>query len=201
LSRRDLDVLAFVGEQYAVRVDQLTVLLGAGERTAQRVVARLRAAGLVEARPLLAGEPARVWLTRAGVRASGRTFGAWAPRVGLLAHVAAVVWVRLYVQSRSPSSEWVCERVLLRDRGKPGDHVPDAVVVAGTESHAIEVELTVKSRARTVRILDELSGSHDAVVYFTTPATRSHLERLGGTTRWPRLAIRDLADSIASVKP
>ena len=38
LSRRDVEVLAFVGEQYAIRVDQLTVLLGAGERTAQRVV-------------------------------------------------------------------------------------------------------------------------------------------------------------------
>jgi len=201
LSRRDLEVLAFVGEQYALRVDQLTMLLDAGERTAQRVVARLRTAGLVEARPLLAGEPAWLWLTRPGVRASGRDFGAWTPRLGLLAHVEAVSWVRLYVQSRTVSSEWVCERVLLRDRANQGDHVPDGVVVSGRESHAIEVELTVTSRTRTERILDELTATHDAVVYFTTAATRAHLERLSGPRRWPRLAIRDLDACIATVRP
>jgi hypothetical protein len=201
LSRRDLWVLAFVGEQYALRVDQLAVLLGSGERTAQRVISRLRAAGLVQARPLLAGEPTWLWLTRAGARASGRDFGAWTPRLGMLAHVEAVTWVRLYVQSRSPSSEWVCERVLLRDRADPRDHVPDGAVVSGRESHAIEVELTVKSRTRTERILDELSQTHDAAVYFTTPATSSHLQRLGGTERWPCLAIRDLQACVAAVRP
>jgi hypothetical protein len=201
LSRRDLEVLAFVGEQYALRVDQLAVLLGAGQRTAQRVIARLRAAGLVEARPLLAGEPTWLWLTRDGARASGRDFGAGTPRLGMLAHVEAVTWVRLYVQSRSASSEWVCERSLLRDRADQRDHVADGVVVSGRESHAVEVELSVKSRARTQRILDELSKAHEAVVYFTTPATRSHLERLGGSSRWPRLAIRDLDACIATVRP
>src|SRR5258708_1340289 len=66
LSRRDLQTLAWVGEQYAVRLDQLEALLGRGQRTAQRTAARLRAAGLVRVRPLLAGEPAWLWLTPAG---------------------------------------------------------------------------------------------------------------------------------------
>jgi hypothetical protein len=201
LARRDLEVLAFVGEQYALRVDQLAVLLGAGERTAQRVISRLRSAGLAEAKPLLAGEPTWLWLTRAGARASGRDFGSWTPKLGMLAHVEAVTWVRLYVRSQARSSEWVCERCLLRDRIDPRDHVADGVVVSGRESHAVEVELSVKSRARTQRILDDLSQAHDAVVYFTTPATRSHLERLGGSSRWPRLAIRDLDACIATVRP
>ena len=118
----------------------------------------------------------------------------------MLAHVEAGSCVRLYIRARSPDSGWVCERVLLRDRAHPGEHVPDAVVINGGESHAIEVELTVKIRARTERILDELSVAHDAVVYFTTPAPRSHLQRLGGTSRWPRLAIRDLHECIAQVR-
>ncbi|HEY1777050.1 MAG TPA: hypothetical protein VGG41_12900 [Solirubrobacteraceae bacterium] len=201
LSRRDVEVLAFVGEQYGLRLDQLGVLLARGERTPQRVVARLRQAGLVEARPLLAGEPGWLWLTAAGRRASGRPFPGWAPRLGLLTHIEAVTWVRLYVRSRSSESGWVCERTLLKDRVRQADHVPDGVVLTPAgESHAIEVELTVKSRARTERIIDELSAAHDAVVYFTTPATRSSIERLGGTGRWPRLAIRDYHESVAAVR-
>lgn len=201
LSRRDLAVLGFVGEQYVLRTDQLGVLLERGERTPQRVVARLRHAGLIESRPLLAGEPSWVWLTPAGRRASGRSFAAWQPRVGMLAHLEAVTWVRLYVQSRSPGSEWVCERTLLKDRRSQSDHVPDGVVIAASdESHAIEVELTVKSKQRTARILDELSAAHDAVVYFTTPATRSSLERLSKDGRWPRLVIRDYRAALEQVR-
>ena len=116
LSRRDVEVLAFVGEQYALRLDQLGTFLGRGERTPQRVVARLKQAGLVEARPLLAGEPGWLWLTPAGRRAAGRPFARWSPRLGLLAHIEAVTWVRLYVRSRSPESGWVCERTLVKDR-------------------------------------------------------------------------------------
>lgn len=194
-------MLGFVGEQYALRLDQLAVLLERSERTPQRVVARLRAAGLIDARPLLAGEPAWLWLTRAGVRASGQRFASWSPRLGMLAHLEAVAWVRLYVRSRSPESGWVCERTLLRDRASQAEHVPDAVVVTPSgESHAIEVELTVKSRVRTERILDELSAAHDAVAYFTTPATRAHLERLGGSGRWPRLVVRDLRECTQLVR-
>jgi hypothetical protein len=202
LSRRDLEVLVFVGEQYAVRLDQLGVLLDRGERTPQRVVARLRHAGLVEARPLLAGEPAWIWLTPEGRRACGRSFPSWQPRVGMLAHVEAVTWVRLYVQLRAPSSEWISERTLLKDRRSQSEHTPDGVVLmASGESHAIEVELTVKSKTRTERILDELSAAHDAVVYFTTPATRSSLERLAGSDdRWPRLVIRDYRTALEHVR-
>src|SRR5260370_312943 len=83
LSRRDLQTLAWVGEQYAVRLDQLEALLGRGQRTAQRMAARLRAAGLTRVRPLFAGEPAWLWLTPAGARECPSGFGAWEPKLGL----------------------------------------------------------------------------------------------------------------------
>jgi hypothetical protein len=200
LSRRDLEVLAWIGEQYAIRLDQLELLVGRGERTAQRIAARLRSAGLVDARPLFAGDPAWLWLTSAGARECSTGFQAWEPRLGLLAHVAAVNWVRLYVQDRSPGSEWVCERQLLRERDRQDQHVPDGLVLLDRRSHAVEVELTVKSRARTERILDELSAAHDVVLYFTSRATRAHLERLDGHGRWPRLELRDLEQTIKALR-
>src|SRR5271166_174598 len=71
LRRRDLEVLAWLGEQYGARVDQLEVLLGCGPRTVQRTVARLRAVGLVRTQRMIVGEPAWVTPTGAGIAACG----------------------------------------------------------------------------------------------------------------------------------
>ena len=191
LRRRDLDALAWVGEQYAARLDQLEALMACGPRTVQRTVARLRDAGFVELRRVLVGEPAWVLPTPAGLRACGSSFGVWAPRIGLLSHVAAVNDVRLHVQGRSPGSEWICERALARDRtGR--EHLPDGVALAEGQRVAIEVELTIKSRRRVTAILDELSGRHDAIVYFCAPGPHRLLSEFADTGRWAKLGVREL---------
>lgn len=192
LCRRDLDALAWAGEQYAARADQLSVLLGCGPRTVQRLIARLRQARLADQRRLLAGEPAWVIPTVKGLRACDLSFGAWRPRLGLLSHVAAVNDVRLHIQERSPEAEWVCERVLAREREHPGEHLPDALVITEDRRVAIEVELTVKSRKRLESILNELAGRYDAVLYFCAPAPRRVLGELADTGRWPALGLREL---------
>lgn len=191
LRRRDLDILAWTGEQYAARTDQLEMLMDAGPRTVQRTLARLRDQGMVTTRRLLAGEPAWVLPTTAGLRACGSGFGMWQPRVGLLAHVAAVNYVRLHIQQRSPASEWIAERTLARDR-QAGQHLPDAVVLADGQRVAVEVELTVKSQRRVTGILDELAGRFDAVVYFCAAGPRRQLAQLADTGRWPTLGVRQL---------
>jgi hypothetical protein len=191
LRRNDLDALTWVGEQYAARVDQLEVLMDCGPRTVQRTVARLRDAGLVELRRVLVGEPAWIFPTSAGLRACGSNFGVWAPRIGLLSHVAAVNDVRLHVQDRSPGSEWICERSLARDRiGR--EHLPDGLALVDGQRVAIEVELTIKSRRRVTGILDELAGRYDAVVYFCAPGPHRLLGEFADSGRWPSLGIRDL---------
>jgi len=193
LRRSDLDALAWVGEQYAARVDQLEVLMGCGPRTVQRTVARLRDAGFVSVRRVLVGEPAWVLPTSAGLRACGSSFGVWAPRIGLLSHVAAVNDVRLHVQARSPGSEWICERELARDRAGR-EHLPDGIALVDGQRVAIEVELTIKSRKRVTGILDELAGRYDTVVYFCAPGPHRLLGELADTGRWPSLGIRELPD-------
>ena len=74
LRRRDIEVVGWLAEQYGARADQLEVLMGAGPRTVQRTVARLRAAGLVTTRRVLVDEPAWVLPTSAGMAACGSGF-------------------------------------------------------------------------------------------------------------------------------
>lgn len=193
LRRRDLEVLGWLAEQYAARADQLEALLDSGPRTVQRMLARLRSAGLVETRRLLVGEPAWVIPTSVGLRSVNQGFGVWRPRLGLLAHVAAVNDVRLHVQGRAPESEWVPERVLARER-EPQEHLPDGVVISEGQRVAIEVELTVKSQRRVRPILDELSSRHDTVLYFCAPGPHRQLSSFGESGRWPKLGVRELPD-------
>ena len=136
-------------------------------------------------------EPPWLWPTAAGIRVCQAGFRPRTPNLALIHHVAAVNEVRLRIAQRSPHSRWTCERVLARELER-GAHLPDAVVETGGQRHAIEVELTPKSSSRVELALAELSRRYDAVLYFTTSATRAQLERLGGTERWPKLGLRAL---------
>jgi hypothetical protein len=191
LRRRDLEVLGWVAEQYAARTDHLEILLDCGPRTVQRVLARLRNTELVTTRRMLVGEPAWVIPTTAGLRATGQSFAVWQPRVGLLAHIAAVNDVRLHVQARSPNSEWVPERLLARER-HAGEHLPDGVVLVEGQRVAIEVELTVKSHRRVTAILDELTARFDTTLYFCAAGPHRQLTTLAEAGRWPTLGVREL---------
>jgi hypothetical protein len=193
VAARDVELLVWMAEQYAARVDQVACWLGRSERTAWRSAARLEALGWVEAGRLLVGEPAWVWPTGRGLREAGAGFSkAWVPSVGRLSHVAAVNEVRLHVEARSPGSLWVPERVLARERSGPREHLPDGEVHVGGERHAIEVELVPKAKPRVVGVVEELSGRYDRVVYFCSAKARRQLEALAARNDWPRLALRDL---------
>jgi hypothetical protein len=194
LRRRDLEVLGWLAEQYGGRIDQLEVLLAAGPRTVQRTVARLRAAGLVRTQRVLVDEPAWVLPTSAGMSACNSGFGAWRPRIGLLNHVAAVNDVRLHIQGRAPTTEWIPERVLARDR-LAGEHLCDGLAITEGRRVAIEVELTVKSWRRVTAILDELAVRFDAVLYFCAPGPHRQLTELAASGRWPTLGVRELPKS------
>lgn len=192
LRSRDLDLVAWTGEQYAARVDQVQALLGCGPRTVQRVVARLRDAGLVEVRRLLVGDPAWVIPTTAGLRACGVGYGQWCPRLGLLAHVAAVNDVRLHVKARSPQAEWVCERAVARERESQREHLPDAVIAIDGKRIAVEVELTVKSKRRVRGILGGLRHEYDATLYYCAPGPHRQLSAMAASGEWPGLGVREL---------
>src|SRR3954451_25375163 len=95
----------------------------------------------------------------------------------------------MLVARRRPQAVWVWERELTAQplQGAPSvrTHRPDAVVRGGAGRRvAVEVELTLKSRARLERIVGQLLGEFDAVSYFAAPAPARALEgiaeRVGG---------------------
>lgn len=166
-SARDLELLRIVGEQYAVTLPQLARMMGCSAHAARWLRTRWERAGWARGRALLVGEPVFVWLTRRGHSLAGIDYAVWRPNAGMLAHIAAVTDVRLHVLDRHPGATWVCERELHRERaatsaGRQRDR-PDGLVVIDGHEVAVEVEMTLKRRARIEQIMTELVARHGSV--------------------------------------
>jgi hypothetical protein len=151
---RDLAVLAWIGEQYAVRMDLLRVLLGRyrGEpgrpglpaagpplsvQTARAQVRRWEEAGWAR-RQFVLGQmwvvPTIAGLRLAGLRDGARTLSVWQPVVTQLAHTHAVALVRLQLEARmEPGQTWICERYLRRENAQTRRHVYDGAVELAVE--------------------------------------------------------------------
>jgi hypothetical protein len=140
-THRDVAALAWVAEQYAVRVDVLGLLLGRLSPEVPRTVhAWEYATGQRAELPALAEATVRYHLRRwhracwvSTQRALGRTWIVPTPKgLGLtgvdwrpwslvpsrLAHVHAVGLVRLAIETANPDAEWVSERELARLRAQ-----------------------------------------------------------------------------------
>jgi hypothetical protein len=190
LTARDAAALRFLGEQYAVRVDVLAVVLGRlspalpqapgtlGPRTLRQRLARWQQAGWVERRRLLG----HTWVlpTRAGLRLAGLPFDVWEPAESRLAHHHAVSLVRLAREPVPGRGGWVCERELWRRRGRASWHIADGAMPVpvppswqqqGIDQawELVEVELTQKTRPRLVAVL-KTRAPHTAHVTYYVPA-------------------------------
>jgi hypothetical protein len=192
LSERDERLLRLIGEQYAITVDQLARLIGRTPRTGRWLRDRWRLAGWVESRQLTAAGPSFLWLTRAGTRVAGSPFRTWRANAALASHIEAVTGVRLLLEPQLRPGEWVCERALAKSLcfGSPvRAHLPDAVIAAGDGRIAVEVELTLKSRARLEALLLELGRDYDRVCYFAAPSLVPRLRELAETLPWQNIAV------------
>jgi hypothetical protein len=193
LSERDRALLAWIGEQYTIRVDLLAVLMAqrsddpatraTGRVTQQSVSRRVvawRRAGLVRSRQLEAWSPSTVWLTADGVAAAGLPWRPYEPTLVTVAHRHAVGLVR--AEAEAMGLGWICERELREGLGGQPLHLPDGVVLStddrGKEWRtAIEVELTRKTEARVVAILRHLLSRYDDVVYRVHPSAQTVVTR------------------------
>jgi len=160
----------FTAEMYGAQADQLAQVLGVSEARARAIVAGWRNRRLAESARLGPGAP-WTWLTRAGLASCGLRYSPAPPALGRLAHIRAVVAVRLALESASgyaaAGAHWRSERRLrARAGGRVGlrEHFPDgevhwpsaAAVAWAGECWAIEVELTRKTVSRTTAIMREL---------------------------------------------
>jgi len=147
ITPRDAVVLKWIGEQYAVRLDQLQMLLGRRAQaptqadglvsadTARRVVTSWAKAGWVEHRRVFHRQPEWVWLTRAGMRLAGLEYFAGSPSPVMLNHYRQANRVRLSVEERHPAAGWTCERALKVKRQRDRDtHYADAEIRIGEAS-------------------------------------------------------------------
>jgi hypothetical protein len=204
LTSRDIAGLLLCGEMYGAPYDLLATALHVQPARLRAITARWRTAGYAATGRLGPG-PAWCWLTRRGMATTGLGYPAAPPSAGRLAHIRAVLAVRLSMQA-SPAWQdgaawWRSERRIRAAAGwgRPGGHVPDAEVSWPATSPdypgqcwAIEAELTPKPAGRTVTIMTGLlahtggykpgvrppgAASYDRVVYLTTPAARPVVDR------------------------
>ena len=128
VTERDLAVLRWVAEQFAVRADVIRWLLGGdrplSEGRIRQVIDRWRRAGLVHQQRFFAGAEPVVWPTREGLRLVLDGYRARTPALSMLAH-HAVTLVRLGLERRGSGQGWVPERALYRARRSPDVHVAD----------------------------------------------------------------------------
>lgn len=177
MTDRDLVVLTWIGEQYAVRLDQVQHLLGRqpgrgathtdhiSESSARDVVNRWRRAGWVRTEKFREQEPFWTWLTLLGLRKCGlpyKYFNLSTGRLEELKHLYAINAVRMDLEEYEEyMTRWISERHLamgtIREKGKQVLHQADAVIHHEHDSViALEVELTPKSPYRHEEILLEL---------------------------------------------
>jgi hypothetical protein len=113
LSGRDVHGLVLCAEHYAAQYDLLASALGVQPPRLRGVVARWRNACLVQTGTLGPGL-AWCWLTAAGMSACGLSYPSRPPALSRLAHVRAVLAVRLWLEAgrayRDGQAWWRSER-------------------------------------------------------------------------------------------
>ena len=223
LTPRDIRGLEWAAEQYAIRIDQLQRLLGVltGQETkeaglvtvqvAERVVERWTKLGFAGRRKLFWGEPAWVWVTRAGLKQLNLDYRYWEPNVTTLKHVYAVNQVRLWIERRRGSEAvWRSERTLKGENDRKGSqeeklkHLVDAEVDLECKTSAVEVELTPKKFETTAEIVRTLADNYPSIWYFTVPTTRPNIDKsikaLPDAKR-PRFRVFDFDDAYEPITP
>jgi hypothetical protein len=157
------------------------------------------------------------------MRAAGLRFVPRQPPLARLAHIRAVLAVRIVLEAgeefAAGSAWWRSERRIRAAAGLTKDHVPDAEVhwpdepasPYPGETWAIEAELTPKGTARTTAIMTGLLTSpgiggpggmrplYDYVVYLCAPAALPCVRRAAtllpeALTAGGRLAVRELPE-------
>ena len=193
VTERDLAVLRWIGEQFAVRADVIRWLLGGdrplSEGRTRQVIDRWRRAGLVHQQRFFAGGEPVVWPSHEGLRLVLDGYRARTPKLSMLAHIHAVSLVRFGLERKGTGKGWVPERALYRARPSPDVHAADGEYTDPVGRRAaVEVELTVKAAERLRRIIGDLTLEYDRVVYVTrdtrvTAAVRKAVHALGEADR------------------
>ena len=194
LTERDLSLLQWIGEQYAIRFDHLQTLASRyssdlpneelSYHGVYSIANRWVRAGLVERKKIFVGHPLWIWLTKKGLETAGLDLPYKEPAISRFAHIHAVNAVRLHVEARvGDKAKWICEREANALRKEEGQkHLVDGLVQYPQGFVAVEVELTQKRKIRLNSIIKELMANYHSVWYFAADecfnAVKSAIERV-----------------------
>jgi hypothetical protein len=179
LQPRDRDGMLLIGEQSAVRRDQMARYLGRraqratkkpgeiGPTTLQDIIDRWCTLGWVQTYSLSKTESDWLYLTAAGLRALDLPYNPWTPKRGSqFDHMFWVNEVRLLLEDIYPEGHWVSERHIRHYRTlthyADGEFYPPQA----TTAIAIEVERSLKDSERLERILPWLVRNYENTWYF-----------------------------------
>jgi hypothetical protein len=181
-SRRDREVLAFIGEQFAVTLPQLELLIGRSDRSARWLRTRLERAGWIQARQIFTSTPTICWLTGTGARIAGHWYKTWRPgdAGATLGKMIVLTDVRLAAKREFPSMIWTPRRELFAlNRGNPEpEHLPDArITFHGVEAAVELIEDKLDERAARRRMRLSLIGC-GRVVFFAPAAAAKQLQKI-----------------------
>lgn len=173
-TERDLKVMTFIGEQYAISLDHLKKLLemekgeGLSESTVKRLCIRWESAGWIEKRKILAHSPQWVWLTKHGLQEMELDYPYRAPSLARLNHIYYANAVRLHIEKKHKNEvEWRSDRLVNVERkADKKKHIVDGELLFQGATIAIEVEISKKSQRRLSSILRELRRDYEYVWYF-----------------------------------
>lgn len=177
-SKRDEYCLGWMADQYAVRLDQIQVLLsrwpmgklknkerGLAATTVKDQISRWVRAGWIEYQRVLVNQPGWAWITRKGLQviAWDGFYSARQPAFSRLSHIYAVNQIRLTMDLEQDIT-WKSEREYRETleaarKGESTGPIPDAVISSERIGIvALEVELSPKKPADLERKLEELVG-------------------------------------------
>jgi len=192
LTERDVATLRFIGEQYAVRFDQLQRVLGmrAGgvmqhpgllSESATRVwLARMKAVEAIEMQRPYGSQPAYLWPTITGLHLAALDYRPLRPAPATLMHLYWITQTRLYLATKRPTDRWIPERQLRSEQHARRSHneqeTPDAQLITAKGPLAIEVELSIKQTTRLVNLLRRRASEYYTVWYFCAEATFVRVE-------------------------
>lgn len=171
---RDIEILRWINGFGFASVDQIKQFMDVGQTAAYVRIKKLVEGGYLERERILHGQARIHKVTKKGVLASG---DAVLPlkyvNLGTFRHDFRLVDLGLMLEAET-GEKFTPDRRIRHDEGLSGvgqiGHIPDGYLSIGADKPiAIELELTVKSRARLQSIIHEYGGdlSVKEVWYYT----------------------------------
>ncbi|OGT30684.1 MAG: hypothetical protein A3E87_06910 [Gammaproteobacteria bacterium RIFCSPHIGHO2_12_FULL_35_23] len=157
ITERDQQILSFINEFGFCELKHLNKKFNFNSPRNNQILKRLIKAGLINYEKIFHQRPAIYYLTRKGAQLTELPPMKKIP-LAKYNHDLFLIDTYLKLKHLYPQTAWISERQLVRDKHLAGvgqrGHLPDGILVfPDGKQIAIEVELTIKSKARLEKIL------------------------------------------------